>query len=60
MISNLLVTGLIPPILRRSSLRPLWRKLIYDTVSSGGEDKGDGANGWQLIAERFFTEDTDD
>ena len=33
MISDLLVIGLIPPILRRSPLCPVWRKLIYDTVS---------------------------
>jgi hypothetical protein len=35
MIGDLLVIGLIPPILRRSPLRPVWRKLIYDPVSEG-------------------------
>ena len=38
MISDLLMTGLIPPILRRLPLRPVWRILIYDTVSPG-QDK---------------------
>jgi hypothetical protein len=35
MISDLLVIGFIPPILRRSPLRPVWLKVIYDTVSEG-------------------------
>jgi len=35
MISDLPMIGFIPPILRRSPLRPAWRKIIYDIVSDG-------------------------
>ena len=49
MISDFLVTGLIPPILRRSPLHPVWRKVIYDTVSLPGERCALSSSLFQLL-----------